>query len=487
MQQPAADALPALAQRIRQGLGHAPTAGQERALEAFQRLLCSSAPAPALILSGYAGTGKTALVGALVGALAALRVPTVLLAPTGRAAKVLAASARAEASTIHRRIYRLGEGIDGPRVSVAANRQAGALFIVDEASMIGGAGANEGFGSRDLLGDLIEHVFAQEGCKLLFIGDPAQLPPVGSLLSPALDPQALRALGLTAGIVRLTEVVRQAKGSGILRNATALREAIGAASAMPPAGTGPDAPIHPPVFIPSADVVRIDGLDLQDALESAYARDGDDEVCVVCRSNKRAYQYNMQVRSRIHGNEEEVSPGDRLMVVRNDYLWAGLNGKPELIANGELVTVRRVLRVEQRHGLRFADMVLGWWNGAEQRELEAKVMLDTLAADGPALPLPRLRALAEAIVEEQQPLTRAARSKVLREDPCLNALQVKYAYAVTGHKAQGGQWRTVFVDQGWLTEEMIDREWLRWLYTAVTRATERLYLLNFHGRFWGEG
>lgn len=460
-------------------LGHPPTPGQLHAIEALQRLAGTGRARATLVLRGYAGTGKTTLVGALVTAMRRRGGPVVLLAPTGRAAKVLAAHARMEASTIHRRIYRVGEEADGFQVGPAPNRDRGALFIVDEASMIGGAGLEEGFGSRDLLADLIEHVFSAPGCRLLFVGDPAQLPPVGSNRSPALSVEHLRGLGLAVGAVELTEVVRQADASGILRNATALRALVTAVKE-------PGAATPMPCFEAFTDVLRTDGHDLQEALESAYARDGDDEVCVICRSNKRAYLYNQQVRIRIHGYEEELSPGDRLMVVRNNYLWAGLNGRPELIANGEPITVLRVHREEERYGLRFADITAEWWSGGQAREIEAKVMLDTLAAESPALPVPRMRQLVQAVKEQLGAPGKRERIRRLREDPYANALQVKYAYAVTCHKAQGGQWRTVFVDQGYLTEEMVDQEYLRWLYTAVTRATHRLHLLNFHPRFWGE-
>ncbi|MBK7945083.1 MAG: AAA family ATPase [Flavobacteriales bacterium] len=468
--------------------GHEATNGQRRAMEAIARLLATKQERATLVLRGYAGTGKTTLVGALVRLLKTQRMPLVLLAPTGRAAKVLGGHAGSEASTIHRRIYRVGEGEDGPGVSLAAHKEQGSLFIVDEASMIG-PGSEGAFGSRDLLRDLVAHVFSAPGCKLLLIGDPAQLPSVGSDHSPALNVRDLRALGLTAGGVDLTEVVRQAEASGILRNATDLRELLGGSVALGAPESRvpvPEEKVTLPRFKAYAVVQRIDGLELQEALEEAYARDGDDEVCIICRSNKRAYLYNQQVRVRIHGYEEEVSPGDRLMVVRNNYLWAGLNGKPSLIANGEQVLVKRLHRTEDRFGLRFADMTLAWWNGDEERELEAKVMLDTLAGEGPALPQARMQMLRRSVLGAHEPLTRAAQARILREDPYANALQVKYAYAVTGHKAQGGQWRTVFVDQGYITEEMIDREYVRWLYTAVTRASHRLGLLNFNQRFWGE-
>ncbi len=442
---------------------------------ALQRLLATPKERTALILKGYAGTGKTTLVGALVKVLAAERKPVVLLAPTGRAAKVLASYAGRSASTIHRRIYRSNEEEGGGRLQVAVNKDAGALFIVDEASMIGRGTLGDGpFGGGDLMQDLFEHIYSVPGTRVLLIGDPAQLPPVGSDHSPALEPKELQAFGLTAGALELTDVVRQASASGILVNATALREILLEEKPMPRFVQG------------FPDVIRLDGFDLQDALETAYGQDGDDEVCLICRSNKRAFQYSQQVRSRIHGYEEEVCPGDRLMVVKNSYFWAGKNGKAELIANGEPMVVQRVYGVEEVHGLRFVDLTVSWWNGNEERELDVKVMLDVLSMEAPALPGARLRLLRESLFNSYTSPTKAERMRQLREDPYAQALQVKYAYAVTAHKAQGGQWNTVFVDQGYVTEEMMDREYVRWLYTAITRAGKRLYLLNFHPRFWGE-
>lgn len=493
-------APPGMAHRIIESLGHIPTDGQRRAAEALHRLLGSVRDRPTMVLTGYAGTGKTTLVGALVRTLRMERHPVVLLAPTGRAAKVLAAHARASAGTIHRRIYRMGSLEDGfGGLSLSSHAEEGTLFVVDEASMIGRGGGEGSFGDRDLLADLASHVFSAPRCKLLLIGDPAQLPPVGVPHSPALDVKELSALGLTAGQVRLTEVVRQEEASGILLNATALRELLDSMPMEAPRPGGPSAhALSPdeggsppdsrplPHFTAHDDVRRIDGYDLEDALDSAYGSEGADEVCVICRSNKRAYQYSMQVRARIHDFHEELCTGDRLMVVKNNYYWAALHGRPELIANGEPLEVRRVIRLEERHGLRFADITAGWWNGQEERELEVKVMLDTLAVEAPAMPLPRMRQLAEQVLRGQVMRGDGASRRLLRTDPYMQALQVKYAYAVTCHKAQGGQWRTVFVDQGYVTEEMIDREYVRWLYTAVTRATHRLYLLNFHGRFWGD-
>ncbi|MBX2977652.1 MAG: AAA family ATPase [Flavobacteriales bacterium] len=499
--------MASLSERLLETLGHAPTAGQQRAAYALERLLESTRHQPTLVLKGYAGTGKTTLVGALVKVLARDRRPVVLLAPTGRAAKVLSAYARSPASTIHRRIYRINADEDGfGGMSVAVNKDAGALFVVDEASMIGRSGGEGGIMDSDLLVDLVQHVFSAPDCKLLLIGDPAQLPPVGSAHSPALEVPELAALGLTAGQVELTEVVRQAEASGILVNATELRALLNPqlpnshlpnpsttviaskAKQQPPTTPQPPTTSQPllPTFQPFPDVRRIDGYDLQDALETAYGRDGADEVCLICRSNKRAFEYSQQVRARIYDYEEELCPGDRLMVVKNNYYWAGRNGKPELIANGEPITVKRVHGTEEQYGLRFADITASWWNGVEERELDVKVMLDVLALPSPALPGPQLRLLGQRVMEASNARTKGLRFRAMKEDPYANALQVKYAYAVTCHKAQGGQWNTVFVDQGYVTEEMIDTEYIRWLYTAVTRASGQLYLLNFHARFWGD-
>ncbi len=482
--------MPAFTDRLLARLVHVPTGGQQKAINALERLLATEKPHATLVLKGYAGTGKTTLVGALVRVQAEAGRPVVLLAPTGRAAKVLSAYAGAPASTIHRRIYRTATDEDGGYggMSVAPNRERQALFVVDEASMIGAGGG--GTFDRDLLSDLFQYVFSAPGNKLLLIGDPAQLPPVGSDHSPALDLKDLSARGLLAGTIELTDVVRQSETSGILANATALRSLLaeqGETGTEDAGSTGQERPV--PQFITGFDdVVRVDGHDLQDALEEAYAKHGDDEVCLICRSNKRAYQYSQQVRARIHGFEEELEANDRLMVVKNNYFWAAREqdaGSFGLIANGEQVSVRRVHRTEEKYGLRFADLTIDWWDGQADRELEVKVMLDVLGGEGPALPGLRMRQLSQDVLANIVARTKAERFREFKSDPYVNALQVKYAYAVTCHKAQGGQWKSVFVDQGYVTEEMIDREYLRWLYTAVTRASEKLYLLNFHPRFYG--
>ncbi len=489
--------MPAFTDLLLHHLVHAPTDGQRKAIDALTRLLATEKDRATLVLKGYAGTGKTTLVGALVKVLAEARQPVVLLAPTGRAAKVLSAYAGASASTIHRRIYRTGNDVDGgyEGMSLAPNKERHALFVVDEASMIGKGGG--GAFDRDLLADLFQYVFSSAGNKLLLIGDPAQLPPVGSDHSPALDVKDLATQGLLAGSIELTDVVRQAEASGILENATALR---GTLASMPgpvhqeagEASGATEEKVIPQFITGYGDVVRVQGFDLQDALEEAYAKHGDEEVCLICRSNKRAYQYSQQVRARIHGFEEELEANDRLMVVKNNYFWAAQEqgsgpGSFGLIANGEQVTVQRVHRTEEKYGLRFADLTIGWWDGREDRELEVKVILDVLASEGPALPGVRMRQLSQDVLANIVARTRGERFQLFRKDPYVNALQVKYAYAVTCHKAQGGQWKSVFVDQGYVTEEMIDREYVRWLYTAVTRASTKLYLLNFHPRFFGEG
>lgn len=484
-------------------LGHTPTPGQRKAIDALERLLNSTRPRSTLVLKGYAGTGKTTLVGALVKVLRGLGHPAVLLAPTGRAANVLSGYAQAQASTIHRRVYKTEGDDDGYlALAVAPNKDTDTLFVVDEASMIGtSSGGDRLFGDRNLLQDLADHVFCGRGNKLLLIGDPAQLPPVGDERSPALDVKLLHEVhDLTAGSVELTEVVRQADASGILVNATALRGVLaryneGEEKVVPVFQLNED-PSHKSQdespkegAMSFEDVVRVEGHDLQDALESAYGRGGVDSVCLICRSNKRAYLFNQQVRARIQGYEEELCAGDRLMVVKNNYFWAtpaNGKGKPELIANGEAVEVLSVKGLEEKYGFRFARLDIAWQNGQERRELEVMVLLDVLTAETPALPSPRMKELANAVLANILSRNRRERFKALQDDPYVNALQVKYAYAVTCHKAQGGQWPTVFVDQGYVTEEMINAEYVRWLYTAVTRASDKLYLLNFHPRFFGD-
>lgn len=421
------------------------------------------------LLAGYAGTGKTSLTGALVRALREINVPVVLLAPTGRAAKVFGAFARYPASTIHRRIYRGNEaGLMTFGGEVAENTLENAVFIVDEASMIGdGRGAGD---NTDLLEDLIQYVYSGPGCRMILLGDTAQLPPVGCSQSPAMNPDVLRGYGLHVTRAVMTEVVRQKARSGILYNATWLRRAM----------------LRDPLPQPRltldrfSDALSVPGEELEDTISSAFNEYGVGETLLVTRSNKRAVQYNLAIRSRILGMEEELVKGDRLMVAKNNYLWSAKVRGLEFVANGDMAEVESITGTEERYGLRFADVRLRLPD--RDLSLDCKIMLDTLTGDAPALEQARFNDLYNRLLNDPELFPPAmsvkARMRCLRSDPYLNALQVKYAYAVTCHKAQGGQWPAVFVDIGYVPPEGAGLDLYRWLYTAVTRATTRLYVIN---------
>ena len=461
-----------LEKQIRANFPYTPTPDQDQTLSRLAAFLTSPREDAAFILRGYAGTGKTSLIGALVRTLDALKQKCVLLAPTGRAAKVFAAYAGHPAFTIHKRIYRqrafTGEG---GNFTLNDNLATHTLFIVDEASMI----ANEGlsgtmFGTGRLLDDLIHFVYSGQGCRLLLTGDVAQLPPVGEEQSPALQADVLRGYGLEVDETDLTQVVRQEQASGILWNATRLRQAMEA---------GEWAALPRLRIQGFTDIRILPGSELIDALEECYARDGMDETIVICRSNKRANIYNEGIRQRILWREEELEAGDLLMIAKNNYYWPEKEKKTDFIANGEMAIVRRVRRTREMYGFRFADVVLSFpdYGGLE---LETRILLDTLQSDAPALTREQGETLFTRVMEDYAdiPLKRE-RLKRLKEDPYYNALQVKFAYAVTCHKAQGGQWKHVFVDQGYLTADLLTPDYFRWLYTAVTRATETLYLVNW--------
>lgn len=421
------------------------------------------------LLAGYAGTGKTSLTGALVRALCEINVPVVLLAPTGRAAKVFGAFARYPASTIHRRIYRGNEaGLMTFGGEVAENTLENAVFIVDEASMIGdGRGAGD---NTDLLEDLIQYVYSGPGCRMILLGDTAQLPPVGCSQSPAMNPDVLRGYGLHVTRAVMTEVVRQKARSGILYNATWLRRAM----------------LREPLPQPKltldrfSDALSVAGEELEDTISAAFNEYGVGETLLVTRSNKRAVQYNLAIRSRILGMEEELVKGDRLMVAKNNYLWSAKVRGLEFVANGDMAEVESITGTEERYGLRFADVRLRLPD--RDLSLDCKIMLDTLTGDAPALEQSRFNDLYNRLLNDPELFPPAmsvkARMRCLRSDPYLNALQVKYAYAVTCHKAQGGQWLAVFVDIGYVPPEGAGLDLYRWLYTAVTRATTRLYVIN---------
>lgn len=455
---------------LKKELGHEPTKDQAEAMALLSNFLDGTAAADAFVLRGYAGTGKTSLVRAIVRWLAKSKQSYLLMAPTGRAAKVLSSYTGKPAYTIHRSIYRRSDdSFGGGRFVLQENRKKGAILIVDEASMISDEGE---FGGASVLRDLIE--YCQNGVenKLLFIGDLAQLPPIGSVLSTALNPKKLKSnFDLHVTSCDMREVVRQALDSGILLNATRMRTQLATKEYQPRFGL-------------SKDVFKVDPYELTEALSDSYADQGDVEVIVLTRSNKRANQFNEQIRRQILWREEEIEAGDRLMVVKNNYHWAAKFQIADFIANGDMIEIRKIIRTEEMYGLRFADAELLLLDSEKTKVFEAKIILDVLHHNGPSLGDAKLTEMREAVVSEYMDLNKSDRKKKLKENPYLNALQVKFAYAVTCHKAQGGQWKSVFIDQGYLTEDMLNQEYLRWLYTAFTRATEKVYLVQFREDFF---
>ena len=448
---------------FRKAFPYSPTPCQERLLRAVSAFL-SSDDGDILVVNGYAGTGKTTAMAAVVAGLAALEIPSVLLAPTGRAAKVLSQYAGHPASTIHKHIYRQkslsAEGVGA--FTLTFNKARSTLFIVDEVSLIG---LSDGFGTGNLLEDLVAFVRAGTDCRLILMGDAAQLPPVGLDASPALSPSFMNGFG-GVSYVELTTVVRQAADSGILRNATGLRELL-------PYSFGP---LKLSVF---PDVRRISGGELLEALSDAYGKYGEDEVMVLCRSNKRAGRYNAGIRSSVLYHEERLVRGERLMIVRNHYL-DGLEGT-DYIANGDMAKLVWIKHFEERYGLHFADACLSFPDYGDQ-EVEMKVLLDVLESDAPSLGQESAQALFTGVLADYADLpTKKKRYDAVRSDPFFNALQIKYAHAITCHKAQGGQWKCVFVDNPFWQDELQEED-LKWLYTALTRAVEQVYLVNFRDR-----
>lgn len=450
------------------------TEDQKQAVTAISDFLCSSVNEGVFLLNGYAGTGKTSLVSALVRVLVRLRQNVVLLAPTGRAAKVFALNSDYKALTIHKKIYRqktFSESLSN--FSLNNNLHKHTLFIVDEASMISDClDGDMSFGSGSLLDDLIHYVYAGESCRLMMVGDVAQLPPVGGGFSPALVPDCLKKYGLKVWYSSLKTVVRQQQMSGILWNATLLRRMLTSATGL----------AFPSIrFAGFSDVRVVRGDELIESLESSYSECGFDDTVVITRSNWRANVYNMGIRNRILYKEDELSGGDRLLVVKNNYYWAaGQQVKAfDFIANGEVVEVRRVRRERELYGFRFADVLLRFLD-YDDEEIEVTVLLDTLHSETSSLTREQWDKLFSAVEEDYSDVTvRRERLKKMKQDVYLNALQVKYAYALTCYKAQGGQWRHVYVDQGTMTDDMLSEEYYRWLYTAFTRATECLFLVNW--------
>ena len=475
------------------------------------------------LLRGYAGTGKTTLVGALVKTLSQLNQPVVLMAPTGRAAKVFSSYAGQAAYTIHKRIYRQKSITDTDTFSLNVNLSKHTLFIVDEASMISNEGLSSStFGTGRLLDDLIQYVYSGEGCRLMLLGDTAQLPPVGEEESPALMPSLLKSYGLHVYEKTLTQVMRQLSESGILYNATAIRYRlmemiveggkVNRESTLIGAEAKDESSSLSSVHFPlsTSDVTHVSGADLIDSLESSYSRWGADDCMIICRSNKRANIYNQGIRNRILDREDELCSGDRIMVVKNNYYWveqelrvkseelrvksgnprgmqapslrerAGGEALPlSFIANGDIAVVRRVRRTREMYGFRFADVLLRFPD-YDDYEMETTVLLDTLQSESPSLTREESERLFQNVMEDYAHLTtKKERYQQLRLDPHFNALQIKYAYAVTCHKAQGGQWGCIYLDQGYLPPDTSLVDYYRWLYTAFTRATEQVYLVNW--------
>ena len=461
-----------LTQQIKRNFCYQPTEEQEKAIECIADFLFKPENDTLLLLKGYAGTGKTTLIGAVVRTLSEMRAGYVLMASTGRAAKVFSRYSGFSAYTIHKKIYRQKSfSNDLDNFSLNDNLHKNTLFIVDEASMISNDGlSGASFGSGRLLDDLIEYVYAGQGCRLLIIGDDAQLPPVGEDESPALSAEVLRGYGLDVTECILTEVIRYSGRNGILSNATMLRERMAADDIY-------DLPVLS--LKGYEDISSIPGSELIEAINSSYNEVGMDETMVICRSNKRAYLYNKGIRNTILYREEELSTGDILMIAKNNYHWTADCKEMDFIANGDIAVVRRVHRTQEMYGFRFADVVLSFPDHNDI-EFELKILLDTLHSDYPSLSKEDSDRLFNAVMEDYSDITnKKERMKKLKEDSFYNALQVKYAYAVTCHKAQGGQWKRIFIDQRYITEDTFTPDYYRWLYTALTRASEKLYLVNW--------
>jgi exodeoxyribonuclease V len=469
-----------LAQRILEKFPYESTADQFRLVDELSLFMGDSAGKGLFILKGYAGTGKTAIISSLVRVLSESGHDTVLLAPTGRAAKVMAAYTGMPAFTIHKKIYRLQEGREGtPLVALQANRHRDTLFIVDEASMIGGAAeaaSSHLFGGINLLDDLVQYVYGGRGCRMILIGDTAQLPPVSAPEIPALKAGYMeKQFGLRVFQFELQEVVRQARESGILVNATRLRQMLAAGREGFPAfqreGFG--------------DFISLDAETVLDEINSAFMGRKIQEALVICRSNKRAWLFNQNIRQRVLFQEDEINSGDLLMVVKNNYYWLPGESMAGFIANGDILEVNRIRKTEDIYGFRFADIEASFCDYPEEPPVEMKVMLSTLDLHGPSLGHADQKRLFEAISMDYQDITnKRKRLAAIRNNPYFNALQVKFAYALTCHKAQGGQWEKVFIDMGYIPKKEPDTEYLRWLYTAVTRATKKVFLLNFKPEFF---
>ncbi|MDX9696664.1 MAG: AAA family ATPase [Bacteroidales bacterium] len=464
---------------IIKSLGHSPTNDQVKLIDSLSEFIIDTESRKIFLVKGFAGTGKTTVISALVKTTEALKIKSLLLAPTGRAAKVLSSYSQKSAFTIHKKIYRQKSSKDGFGTFVLnANLNSNTIFIVDEASMISNHSNDLSiFGSGQLLNDLLSFVYNDKNCKLILVGDTAQLPPVGIDLSPALDIASLSSYNFKINEVILTEVLRQTKESGVLFNATQVRTQINTKLVD-----------FPKIQLESfKDIEAISGTELIEKITESYDKYGLENTIIITRSNKRANQYNKGIRSKILWREEEIAVGDFIMVVKNNYYWIETNEDIEdidFIANGDIAEIVKIKKYTERYGFRFADVILRFID-YNDIEINCKIILDTLEINSAAMTSEDNKKLFYSILEDY---SETARKKVkydkVKNNPFFNALQVKFAYAVTCHKAQGGQWKSVFVDHGYFADHQIDIEFLRWLYTALTRTTDKLYLVNFNKLFF---
>jgi exodeoxyribonuclease-5 len=464
-------------QHILDSFPYEPTSGQLELIEKLSSYVISTERTGIFILKGFAGTGKTTVVSTLVHVLRKYKINSVLLAPTGRAAKVLASYSKQQAFTIHKYIYYIGRSADGSmKITLGKNKLKDAVFFVDEASMIPDTSVNDSRFSvtGSLLQDLITFVDDGINCKLIFIGDTAQLPPVGIDVSPALDVEYMgKNFFFKIHHYELKDVVRQANKSGILSNANHVRRLI--------AKPRFDHILNTTAY---ADTFQINGNMLSEQLENSYDKVGMEETVIITRSNKRARLFNQEVRKRILYKEDDIEAGDLLMVVKNNYYWLA-NNENGFIANGDIIEIQSITNREEMYGFHFADVNIRFIDADEESVLEVKILLDTLLSDSASMSKEENRIFYEEVMKDYEDIpSKARRFRELKKNPYFNALQVKYAYALTCHKTQGGQWKHVFVDQGYLFDDMLNKEYLRWLYTAFTRARRKLFLINFKADFF---
>ncbi|MDE5871666.1 MAG: AAA family ATPase [Muribaculaceae bacterium] len=456
-----------LAEMAMAPLPFSPLEGQALAIYKMAEYVIAGMWRDVFVLNGYAGTGKTSVIAALIKAMSHCKIKSIVLAPTGRAAKVAGGMAQKHASTIHRRIYHMETTGSGMTVKLSANRDQNTVFVIDEASLI----TDSSKGS--LLRDLIRYVFSGQGCRMILVGDTAQLPPVGQSDSPAMNLERLKQLGLAPFSHTLDVPVRQAAESGILYNATVVRQIL---EKLQAGETGVSVDGQLPLKLQGfPDIQPVSSMDLADELSSSWSTVGPEETLIVTRSNGRANRFNQAIRNMVMYAEEPLQQGDRLVIAKNDYYWGRQNKMKTFLANGETVTVKWVGRPEKMYGRWFVDTELALADG---QELSAKVMLRSLMAEGPAIPRSEMEQFFQHVINEEEGTGPTEKIMAAMENPYYNALQAKYAYCVTCHKAQGGQWKHVYIDMGGIPAEAMGPDFYRWLYTAITRATEKVFLLG---------